>query len=286
MTQIPAGQETGPAIALRDVLVSYGGDAAPALEIGELTVASGETVAIIGSSGAGKSTLVRLINGLLAPLSGEALVLGESVTGGAARRREFRRRIGCVFQEYNLVERASVYRNVLHGRLGWTHPSLSLFGWFSETDKAIALRAIEETGLASFAGRRADTLSGGQRQRVAIARALAQEPEVLTADEPVSSLDPVLTADMMALLADAAERRGASLVMIVHHPALARRHAGRILGLRDGRLVFDSATGAALDARAEREIYGRNVPLEPVPAEGDSQWDRDAGGGVSPSNVA
>lgn len=275
-----------PAIVLTDVRVGYDEEARPALHIDSLTIAAGEKIAVIGSSGAGKTSLVRLVNGLVRPRTGDAVVLGVNLSDPAARRRVFRRRIGCVFQEFNLVERASVFRNVLFGRLGWMHPLTSFLGWFSETDTELAGLAIRETGLGEYADRRVDSLSGGQRQRVAVARALAQNPEILTADEPVSNLDPVLAEDILALIAGAAEGRGAALMMIVHHPSLAQRYADRVIGLRDGRIVYDSATGAPLDARAQREIYGRNLPLEPVPDEDGDRWDSDANDGRHPIHVA
>ena len=285
MTPDLTKKPSAPAIAMRDARVSYVAGGHPELTVDDLRIAPGEKVALIGPSGAGKTTLVKLINGLVRPESGDVTVLDTPLGGKKAQGRAFRRRVGCVFQELNLIERATVFRNVLCGRLGWTPPLASLFGWFSEADKALAMRAIEETGLADFAGRRVDTLSGGQRQRVAIARALAQEPEILTADEPVSNLDPVLTAEMLALMSAAADRRGATLVTIVHHPDLARRHADRVLGLRDGRIVYDSASGAPLDARAERAIYGRNVPLTAVPDDGAPR-PPDVDDDLSPVHVA
>lgn len=267
-----------PAIVLTAVRICYGEESRPALEIDDLTIAAGEKVAIIGSSGAGKTSLVRLVNGLVRPGAGDAVILGMKLGSPATRGRVFRRRIGCVFQEFNLVERASVFRNVLFGRLGWMHPLTSFLGWFSETDTELADLAIRETGLSEYTDRRVDSLSGGQRQRVAVARALAQNPEILTADEPVSNLDPVLAEDILALIAGAAEGRKATLLMIVHHPSLAQRYADRVIGLREGRIVYDSATGAPLDARAQREIYGRNLPLETVPSEDEGgDWDSDAG---------
>jgi phosphonate transport system ATP-binding protein len=257
-----------PAIALSGVVVRYAGEPPFALAIPELAVARGERVAVIGSSGAGKTTLLRLLSGLVRPDEGEVRVLGAAPGSPAARAREHRRRVGFVFQEFNLVERASVFANVLSGRLGWAPRVASLLGRFPETDRAIAANALEETGLGPFARRRVDELSGGQRQRVAIARTLAQDPELFIADEPVSNLDPVLAADMLALVAEAVARRKATLVMVAHHPALAQRLATRSLGLVAGAIAFDSASGAVLDAAALRRIYGRSPPPEPVPAGG------------------
>lgn len=254
------------AVVLDGVRVRYAPDRADALDIETLSVPQGQRLAIIGTSGAGKTTVLRLINGLIRPDAGRIDVLDVDLASKAAARREFRRRIGCVFQEFNLVERSSVFRNVLCGRLGWVGPLPSLLGLFSDTDRALALKALEETGLADLAERRADSLSGGQRQRVAIARTLAQDPAVICADEPVSNLDPVLAADMLGLIAEAGRCRGTTVIMVVHHPALAERHAERIIGLANGRIVYDSATGAPLDAVALRSVYGRSPPPESVPA--------------------
>jgi phosphonate transport system ATP-binding protein len=256
------------AIELSGVVVRYPGEPPFALAIPDLAVARGERVAVIGSSGAGKTTLLRLLSGLVRPDKGVVRVLGEIPGNPEALKREHRRRIGFVFQEFNLVERATVFQNVLSGRLGWAPRLASLLGRFPETDRAIAANALEETGLAAFAGRRVDALSGGQRQRVAIARTLAQDPELFIADEPVSNLDPVLAADMLALVAGAVERRKATLVMVAHHPALAQRLASRTIGLVAGEVAFDSASGEVLDAAALRRIYGRSPPPEPVPAAG------------------
>ncbi|HEY7600433.1 MAG TPA: ATP-binding cassette domain-containing protein, partial [Candidatus Limnocylindrales bacterium] len=166
------------------------------------------------------------------------------------------RRIGMIFQGFALVERASVFDNALFGRLGHAHPFLSLFGHFSEHDRAIAGAAVREVGLAEQLGQRADALSGGQRQRVAIARVLAQEPEIILADEPVSNLDPALTDDILGLLTAASERRGATLIMALHQPRLAVAHVGRVIGVSDGRIVLDEAAARLSDAGL-RTVYGR-----------------------------
>jgi phosphonate transport system ATP-binding protein len=255
------------AIEISGLAMRYGPTQPAALEIPELRIDSGERVAVVGTSGAGKTTLLRILNGFVAPTAGRVSVLGLEPVSALARAREHRRRIGFVFQEFNLVERSTVFENVLAGRLGWAPRLGSLLGRFPETDREIAARALAETGLAELAGRRADSLSGGQRQRVAIARTLAQDPELFIADEPVSNLDPVLAADMLALVAEAVARRKATIVMVAHHPTLALKLAERTLGLVDGRIAFDSASGAALDAAALRRIYGRSPPPEPVPAE-------------------
>jgi phosphonate transport system ATP-binding protein len=254
------------AIRIDGVRVRYDEHGGDILDIEALSVPYGQRLAIIGTSGAGKTTLLRLINGLITPQTGRVEVLGVALGSAEARQREFRRRVGCIFQEYNLVERSSAYRNALCGRLGWAGPVASLLGLFSDTDRALAHKALTETGLENLAHRRADSLSGGQRQRVAIARALTQDPTLLCADEPVSNLDPVLAEEMLALIADSGAQRGLTTVMIVHQPALAKKHAERIIGLAVGRIAYDSAADGPLDAVTLRRIYGRSPAPEPVPA--------------------
>jgi len=254
------------AIRIDGVRVRYDEHGGDVLDIESLSVPYGQRIAFIGTSGAGKTTLLRLINGLITPVAGRVELLGVDLGSAVARQRAFRRRIGCIFQEYNLVERSSVYRNALCGRLGWAGPVASLLGLFSDTDRALALKALTETGLEIYAHRRVDSLSGGQRQRVAIARALTQDPALLCADEPVSSLDPVLAEEMLALIANSGSRRGTTTIMIVHQPALAEKHAERIIGLADGRIAYDSASDGPLNAVALRRIYGRSPTPEPLSA--------------------
>jgi phosphonate transport system ATP-binding protein len=250
------GASATSALSLEGVEARYPGAERPALVVDHLTIGRGERVAIIGPSGSGKTTLLRLLNGTLAPERGEIFVLGKRLLSGRRPPREQRRRIGMIFQDFALVERASVFDNVLFGRLGHAHPFLSLIGHFSERDRAIAGAAVREVGLAEQLEQRADALSGGQRQRVAIARVLAQEPEIILADEPVSNLDPALTDDILGLLTRASERRGATLIMALHQPRLAAAHAGRVIGVSAGRIVLDEPSARLSDA-ALRNVYGR-----------------------------
>jgi phosphonate transport system ATP-binding protein len=247
--------DAAPAVLLREVRFRYGSDGPLVLAIDRLAIAPGERVAVVGPSGSGKTTLLRLLNGSLPPVSGEARVLGERLVPGRRQRREQRRRIGMIYQDFALVERAGVFDNVLYGRLGHAHPWLSLLGRFAAGDLERAAAAIAEVGLQDAAGQRADALSGGQRQRVAIARVLAQEPALILADEPISNLDPALTEEILALLVAACERRGATLVMSLHQPQLARQYALRVVGLRAGRIVLDAPTGG-LTPQALHEVYG------------------------------
>jgi phosphonate transport system ATP-binding protein len=247
--------EPGHAVLLRDIRFRYAEAGPPVLAIDRLAIAPGERVAVVGPSGSGKTTLLRLLNGSLHAASGEAVILGQRLVPGRRQPREQRRRIGMIYQDFALVERASVFDNVLYGRLGHAHPWLSLLGHFSIEDRARAEAAIAEVGLLDQAEQRADALSGGQRQRVAIARVLAQEPALILADEPISNLDPALTEGILALLVAACERRGATLIMSLHQPQLARQHGERVIGINGGRIVLD-APAVRLTPQALREVYG------------------------------
>jgi phosphonate transport system ATP-binding protein len=222
----------------------------------DLTVAPGEFVVILGRSGSGKTTFLRAINRLVEPAAGTVRVAGQDVTGAApAALRAVRRRIGMVFQQFNLVRRASVLDNVLAGRLGYVPALPSLLGRFPAPDRALALDCLARVGLAHLAARRADTLSGGEQQRVAIARALAQAPSVILADEPTASLDPALTADIMGILRAINVERGLTLVVSQHQLETALAYATRIVGLRAGRVAFDGPPSAVTPAVAAA-IYG------------------------------
>jgi phosphonate transport system ATP-binding protein len=222
----------------------------------DLAVAPGEFVVIIGRSGSGKTTFLRALNRLVEPTAGTVRVAGQSVTGaGPAELRAARRRIGMVFQQFNLVRRASVLDNVLAGRLGYVPPLPSVLGRFPTADRELALACLAQVGLAHLAARRADTLSGGEQQRVAIARALAQAPSVILADEPTASLDPALTADIMGILKAINVERGLTLVVSQHQLETALAYATRIVGFKAGRVAFDGPPAAVTSAVAEA-IYG------------------------------
>ena len=222
----------------------------------DLVVQPGEFVVILGRSGAGKTTFLRTINRLVEPTAGVVRVAGRAVTGAdAASLRAARRQIGMVFQQFNLVRRASVLANVLAGRLGYVPALPSLLGRFPAADRARALECLSQVGLAHLAGRRADTLSGGEQQRVAIARALAQAPAVILADEPTASLDPALTADIMGLLRTINTERGLTLVVSQHQLQTALAYATRVVGLRRGRVAFDGPPAAVTPVVADA-IYG------------------------------
>jgi phosphonate transport system ATP-binding protein len=215
-----------------------------ALDGVDLDIQPGEFVMVIGQSGAGKSTLLRCLNRLIEPTAGEIGLNGSRVTGATPEAlRAVRRQMGMIFQQFNLVKRASVMENVLAGRLGYVPGVPSLFGRFPRTDRELALNCLRLVGMEDFADRRADRLSGGEQQRVAIARALAQEPKVILADEPTASLDPMLTESIMGILQRINRERGLTLVVSQHMLETARAYGTRIVGLRQGRVAFDGPPG-------------------------------------------
>lgn len=258
---------TDSALRLRQLRVRYG-DKAPVLDVESLDVAAGEIVAVVGPSGAGKTTLLRLANGYVRAAAGDLDVLGHATSFGPGTRpqrrdRRQRQRVGFVFQRFNVVERATVFDNVLWGSLGRLGGLRPFLGRFPEAERRAAMAAIVEVDLLEQTTQRVDTLSGGQQQRVGVARVIVQSPELVLADEPVSSLDPVLAVEIVELLVGVARRRDTTLVMSVHVPELARRFADRIVGLNAGRVVWDGAA-AQFDAAAIGAIYGTETPPAPL----------------------
>lgn len=224
-----------------------------------LDVPSGQFVAIIGLSGSGKSTLLRCVNRLIEPTSGRVLLDGVDVTAaGPGELRRLRRKIGMVFQHFNLVNRSTVLTNVLSGRLGYAAPLPSLVHRFSRDDYTLAREMLERVGLREKEDQRANTLSGGQQQRIGIARALMQEPEVILADEPVASLDPATAHTVLDHLEKMNKRDGMTVLCNLHFLSLARRYADRVVGLKAGEIVFDGAPEEIDDDRF-REIYGEDA---------------------------
>jgi phosphonate transport system ATP-binding protein len=230
-----------------------------ALEDVSFEVPDGQYLAIIGLSGSGKSTLLRCINRLIEPTEGRILWNGEDVTRASQEDlRRFRRRVGMVFQHFNLVHRSRVITNVLAGRLGYTNPAMSLVNRFSRADTAKALAQLERVGLEEKAHSRADDLSGGQQQRVGIARALMQDPEMILADEPVASLDPVLAHSIMRYLEVINQEDGVTVLCSLHFLDLVHKYSDRAIALNEGRLVFDGPP-AAIDDDRFKEIYGQEA---------------------------
>jgi phosphonate transport system ATP-binding protein len=246
-------------IRIRGLSKRYPGGAA-ALDGVNLDVEAGEFITLIGPSGAGKSTLLRCINGLVTPTAGEIAVDGEPITGASREGlRAVRARVGFVFQHFNLLKRLSVLDNVRVGTLSRVGTWSSLMARFPETETERARRVLQRVGLAELADRRADRLSGGQQQRVGIARALVQEPRVLLADEPMSSLDPALSRSLMELLKHINQEDGLTVLASLHVLDLAIRYGGRIVGLRAGRIVHDGPP-AAMTPSAAGAIFGDALP--------------------------
>ena len=221
----------------------------PVLQGVNLHVRQGEIVGLIGLSGAGKSTLLRCINGLVRQTGGTCGVLGASVeTLTEAQTRHLRRRIGMIFQEFNLMERLTVQKNVLIGRLGYTPTLPSCLHRFAAADVALARECLAQVGLEGLEQRRVRDLSGGQKQRVAIARTMAQGAEIVLADEATANLDVLTKDDIMELLQGLARARNVTLVLSMHDLPLAKRYCTRIVGLKQGRITFDAAPDALSDA--------------------------------------
>jgi phosphonate transport system ATP-binding protein len=219
--------------------------------------------AVIGPSGTGKSTLIRCINRLVEPTAGSILFQGHDLVRLSGRAlREARRGIGMVFQEYNLVERLTVMENLLTGRLGYVAPLKAWLRKFPQTDIDEAFDLLDVVGLAGFANQRADSLSGGQRQRVGIARAVMQQPKLLLADEPTSSLDPKTSVEIMTLVRDLGTAKGIPIIVNMHDVELARRFADRIIGMSGARVVYDGAPAGLSDAHLTT-IYGGEDWLRP-----------------------
>ena len=221
-----------------------------------LEVGRGAFVGIIGRSGAGKSTLLRMINRLQEPSSGRILCEGRDVTAlSGAALRDWRQSCAMIFQQFNLVGRLDVLTNVLMGRLNHVGQARSLLKLWSAEDKAIALSALEQFDIASLAAQRAESLSGGQQQRAALARCLVQRAKLVLADEPIASLDPRNTRIVMDALQRINRHYGITVICNLHSLDLAKSYCDRLVGMAQGRVVFDGPP-AALTDDAARELYG------------------------------
>ena len=249
-------------LCLEGVSKKYG--AVRAVDCVNLAIDAGEMVGVIGRSGAGKSTLLRLINRLVDPSRGRIAFEGSDI--GRVKGRDLRRwrsRCAMIFQQFNLVNRLDVLTNVLIGRLAYRSTVTTLFKYFSRSEKALAVRALQRLDMAPQALQRADTLSGGQQQRVAIAKALVQEPQVVLADEPIASLDPHNAAKVMgALKAINAEDR-ITVICNLHHLNTAKSYCRRIIGMAHGRIVFDGPP-EALTMTEIQKVYGADQESEDV----------------------
>jgi phosphonate transport system ATP-binding protein len=234
-------------------------DGTVALSDVSFEIPDGEFVAVIGLSGSGKSTLLRCINRLIEPTEGDIWwddIHLSHVTGEELRRA--RRKIGMIFQHFNLVDRSSVMTNVLSGRLGYVNPIASILGRFPAEDMKRAYASLDRVGIREKADNRADELSGGQRQRVGIARALMQEPGLMLADEPVASLDPALAHSIMRHLLLINQEDGITVLCSLHFLDLVQQYSTRAVALNEGRLVFDG-TPAEINDEKFLEIYGQEA---------------------------
>ncbi len=230
-----------------------------AVAAANIEVARPSMIGIIGRSGAGKSTLLRMINRLTDATSGQILFDGRDVTAlrGAAKRA-WQSECAMIFQQFNLVLRMDVVSNVLHGTLNRRSTFATMFNLFPDSDIQTAIAILDRLGIAEHAAKRAEDLSGGQQQRVAIARALMQDPKIILADEPIASLDPMNAQVVMRALRRIHEEDGRTVIANLHTLDTARRYCDRVIGMRDGRVVFDG-TPAQLSTAAARDIYGADA---------------------------
>ncbi|CUB11187.1 Glutamine transport ATP-binding protein GlnQ [Bacillus cereus] len=221
-----------------------------------LKIQKGEFVVMVGLSGAGKSTLLRSVNRLHEITEGEIMIEGESITAAKGKDlRRMRRDIGMIFQSFNLVKRSTVLKNVLAGRVGYHSTLRTTLGLFPKEDLELAFQSLKRVNILEKVYARADELSGGQQQRVSIARALAQEAKIILADEPVASLDPLTTKQVLDDLKKINEDFGITTIVNLHSIDLARQYATRIIGLHAGEIVFDGLVEEATDEKFA-EIYG------------------------------
>src|SRR5437899_4921068 len=255
-----------PIVSIKDLVKTYP-TGTRALDGITLAIERGEFVVLIGLSGSGKSTLLRCINRLVDPTSGSVTFDGADVTRASGRDlRRIRRRIGMIFQQFNLVRRISVFSNVSAGRLGYRSIWRTVAGRPTRTDVALAFENLGRVGIADRAYSRADALSGGQQQRVGIARALMQKPELMLADEPVASLDPATSRSVMKYLEEINKKDGITVICSLHFLSLARRYGTRVIALNGGKVAFDGKP-ADIDERRFKEIYGEDaieVEIGPV----------------------
>ncbi len=245
-------------IKFENVVKTYPGGVT-ALKGVDLTIEQGEFVAIIGLSGAGKSTLLRTINQMHDITSGTLIVNEVNVSELAGKElRRFRRNIGMVFQSFNLVRRTSVIKNVLAARVADMPLWMSLLSLYSKEDKIIALEALDQVGILEKAYVRADQLSGGQQQRVALARCLAQKPSIILADEPVASLDPVTSKQVMGDFLKINKDLNITVIANMHHVDMALNYADRIIGIKEGVIVYDGPS-KNVNNDILKQVYGREL---------------------------
>ena len=245
-------------IEFKNISVTYPGGV-EALKNITLDITEGDFVIIVGMSGAGKSTLLRTVNNLVEPTEGEVLVDSRNVTNASKKElKVIRSDIGMIFQTFNLVNRSSVLKNVLTGRLSQVSTIRSIFGLWPKEDKDIAFESLNKVEILEKAYVRGSNLSGGQQQRVGIARALAQKPKVMLADEPVASLDTITSRVVMKYLKQINQELGITTIVNLHFLDLAKEFGERLIGLKDGELVYDGKVNDVSDQDFEN-IYGRAI---------------------------
>ncbi|WP_119317362.1 phosphonate ABC transporter ATP-binding protein [Companilactobacillus formosensis] len=234
----------------------------PALTDISFDIKPGTFVAIIGPSGAGKTTILRSLNQLIKDDDGQILLDGKDIRGANKEQlRKFRRQIGMVFQNYNLVERLTVIENVLHGRLGYKSTLAGVFGRYTQEEKEEAMSLLKKVGLENFALKRCSELSGGQKQRVGIARSLIQHPKVILCDEPIASLDPASAQNVMELLKRLTDEYNLICIANLHQINMAKKYADQIIGIRKGHLVFDEDADL-LSEDILRTLYDQDITKE------------------------
>lgn len=240
-------------LEIKNLTVEYGNFRA--IDNVSFTIKDGEFVAVIGSSGGGKSSLMKAINLLVKPKSGSIKIDDEEMTALSSRKlRMKRRKIGFVFQDYNLIDRLSVIENVLTGRLGYKSSLKSLLGIFSKEEYENAEKALEKVGLSEKLFVRGDKLSGGQKQRVAIAKALVQEPKIILADEPVVSLDVNSSKIIMEYFKEINRVQGITVIINIHDVNIALKYADRVIALKKGKIVFDGK-GSEITDDVLKRVY-------------------------------
>lgn len=252
-------------------------DGTVALKDVSFTVEDGEFLIIIGLSGSGKSTLLRCINRLIEPTSGQILWNGKDITkANNIELRHFRRKIGMIFQHFNLVKRSSVLTNVLAGRLGYVNPIQSYFYKFPKEDIEMAYSALKRIGIEDQAHKLARELSGGQQQRVGIARALVQQPELMLADEPVASLDPVLAHTILSYLEQINQEEKITVMCSLHYLDLVQRYATRVIGLRAGKIVYQGTKQDIINMTDKefKEVYGEEAVRISAGISGERKHDK------------
>jgi phosphonate transport system ATP-binding protein len=245
-------------IHIQNLTHTYRNRGEEALKDINIEIGRGENVVMIGSSGSGKSTLLKAINGLIKPSSGRILIDNEDIFNYPVKEaRKVRGNVGMIFQNFNLIERETVLRNALNGRLRYNSSFRTVLGMFSKEDYQVVRENLQIVGLEGYENEQVANLSGGQKQRVAIARALSQEPEVILADEPVSNLDPRLMQEIMDLLKNICTEKNITLITSLHFLGFAKKYASRMIGMKDGKIIFDGVP-ESLTEEEITAIYGES----------------------------